>query len=85
MALCGDEANSVCHEEPEKEQHQTGAKEQGTQDRSVESGHREELAEVFWSPSINALGIWEVRLSPKKQKETKQNLRAGLAGRQARA
>lgn len=52
MALCGDEANSVCYEEPERQQHQTGAREQGTQDRSVESGHREE-----WLRSSGVLAL----------------------------
>ena len=55
-----------------------------TSNRSIESGHTE-VTEVFWSPSINVLGIWEVDFPPKKQKETKHKLRAALAGRQARA
>lgn len=75
----GTEANSVCHKEPEREWHQTGARERMTQDRSIESGRRA-VTEVFWSPSINVLGIWEVDAPrPKKRKETKHNLlRAAL-------
>lgn len=58
----GPEANSVCHKELKGERCQTGVRDHGTQESSVEKRLQRREAEVFWSliwggSSMKVLGI----------------------------